>query len=100
MKCTNDDYQILLTHFQAINKVIFKDHVQFVIDSGKAKDLNKRLRWDCLYSNNISRRMDYFVCDHLYTYMDDTHLDTALKQCMKDSGLDQIVNEVSNEMHS
>ena len=44
--------------------------------SESVKDLNKRFRWDMLwYTTNAQ-----WVCDTLYTYLDDTHLDSALKQ--------------------
>ena len=47
---------------------------------GKAKDIEKRLRWDWSYAAKLSP----WICVNLYTYLDDTHIDTALKQVMKD----------------
>ncbi len=38
------------------------------------KDRDKRYRWDCLYTSGFP------VCDRLYPYMDDTHIDTALRR--------------------
>lgn len=39
----------------------------------------KRWRWDWCYKANLSK----WICDNLYSYMDDTHIDTALKQITK-----------------
>ncbi len=55
-------------------------HRQFIINEGKAKDVEKRLRHDWFYYAGLSA----WVCDNLYSYMDDTHLDTALKGVMRD----------------
>jgi hypothetical protein len=38
---------------------------------------DKRVRWDFFYGAGAPARL--FVCDHLYTYLNDTHIDTALK---------------------
>jgi hypothetical protein len=48
----------------------------FIINEGKAKDVEKRLRWDWSYYAETS----HWICDNLYSYLDDSHLDTALKQ--------------------
>jgi hypothetical protein len=37
--------------------------------------VEKRLRWDFLYTTPGSQ----WVSDNLYPYLDDTHIDTALK---------------------
>lgn len=42
----------------------------------KVKDINKRLRWDILdYSVKAA-----WICDNLYPYIADTHIDNALKK--------------------
>lgn len=45
----------------------------------KAKDHAKRLRWDMLYIAIGSR----WICDNLYSYLDDDHIDTALRAIMR-----------------
>lgn len=46
----------------------------------KAQGLSdKRYRWDLTYLSNSTR----FICDVLYEYMDDNHLDTALRKIVK-----------------
>jgi hypothetical protein len=39
----------------------------------------KRWRWDWLYEAKLSN----WVCDNLYSYLNDEHIDTALKQITK-----------------
>lgn len=38
---------------------------------------DKRIRWD--YFHAAGKPALSFLCTHLYTYMNDTHMDTALK---------------------
>ncbi len=46
----------------------------------KSKGLTpKRYRWDCLYKAGLSK----WICDNLYSYMNDTHIDTALRNIIK-----------------
>lgn len=81
MKITPEHYAELKTRIAAIWTPAKHDaHRQFIINEGKAKDVEKRLRWDWSYY----AKMSPWVCDNLYTYMDDTHIDTALKQVMRD----------------
>ena len=64
----------------AIAKVWTKEkhdlHRQFIVNEGKSKDVEKRLRWDWSYYANLSP----WICDNLYAYLDDNHIDTALKR--------------------
>jgi hypothetical protein len=62
------------------NKDKIKDHRKFIINEGKAKDVEKRLRWDLLYYAGLSG----WICDNLYSYLDDSHIDTALRYIIKD----------------
>jgi len=48
----------------------------------KAKDIDKRLRWDLFACVPADTRKE--LIDELYTYMNDDHLDTALKNVVKD----------------
>jgi hypothetical protein len=41
----------------------------------RVKDAAKRRRWDALYAAGLSR----WVSDNIYSYADDTHIDTALR---------------------
>ena len=44
------------------------------------KDIDKRFRWDLFQAAKLS----HFACDHLYSYLNDNHIDTALKQVVKE----------------
>lgn len=68
--------------FQAIEKIgpsAIQSQRNLIILQGKAKDVEKRLRWDCFYSAGLTR----FACDNIYQYADDTHIDTALRTILK-----------------
>ena len=78
MKMTQQDYDTLAA---AINRVLTGNpHAVAAYRAGnypradRCKDVNRRFRWDCLYA----ARMGDFVSG-LYQYLDDTHIDTALK---------------------
>ena len=55
-------------------------HRRFIENEGKAKDISKRLRWDWAYYADLSP----WICDTLYAYVDDTHIDTALKRVINE----------------
>lgn len=49
-------------------------------DSGKAMDVEKRLRWDLAYAAKLSA----WFCAEVYPYANDDHIDTALKAVVKE----------------
>ena len=53
-----------------------------IIAEGKAKNPDKRVRWDYLYAAKLSA----WICDNLYSYMNDEHIDTALRSIMQEHG--------------
>ena len=55
-------------------------HRDNIVAEGKAKDVEKRLRWDLAYSANLSK----WLCDNVYSYADDSHIDTALRSIMRE----------------
>jgi hypothetical protein len=75
MKIKQEDYIFLKDKIKAVDKKIIDEHILQVKETGNYKDLKKRIRWDILWSLGIN---DY-VRDKLYLYMNDEHLDTALK---------------------
>ena len=81
MKITSDHYNYMK---QEIAKVWSKDkndaHRQFIINEGKSKDVEKRLRFDWMYYAKLTP----FICENVYKYADDTHINTALKSIMKE----------------
>jgi hypothetical protein len=55
-------------------------HYEFVRNEGRARDVGKRVRWDLAYAAGLSR----WFCDNVYSYADDSHIDTALRSVMRD----------------
>lgn len=51
-----------------------------IIQEGRAKDVEKRLRWDLMYAAGLTG----WLCDEIYKYADDTHFDTALRKAMSE----------------
>jgi len=82
MKIKPEHYATLRDAFASIRDRI-ASHREAVIAEGRAKDIDKRVRWDALYALHASLP-DNFVCGTLYAYMDDTHLDTALRAIMRE----------------
>ena len=39
---------------------------------------DKRYRWDCLWAAGLTR----WVCDNIYPYANDDHIDTVLRQAI------------------
>jgi hypothetical protein len=100
MKISQENYQVILTHFKSINKIAFFNHKEEVIQSKNYSDLQMRLRWDCIRWKNPSQNMFYFICDHLYKKgLNDKHIDSALKKAMKESGL-LIIAEEKEKLHT
>lgn len=46
----------------------------------KVRDLNKRYRWDLLHAAGLTS----WLCDTLYRYAHDDHVDSALRSIVKD----------------
>jgi hypothetical protein len=51
-----------------------------IANESKAKDNDKRLRWDMLYTVIGSR----WIFDNVYSYLEDSHIDTALRAIMRE----------------
>lgn len=50
-------------------------HRQFIVNEGKAQDIDKRLRWDLSYYAGLTA----WISENIYPYANDEHLDTALR---------------------
>lgn len=91
MKIKPEDYSYILDKVRELLRVkadIFPKWVKEVKESGKYKDFNKRIRWD-IYRAAIP---SVWTCDNLYKYMDDTHIDTALRSIQKELNFIQDIN--------
>ena len=78
MKMTLEHFHYL-QDAMAINARYIPQYRAHILAEGKAKDVEKRLRWDVLYLSGLS----YWICDNLYSYLSDDHIDTALRAIMK-----------------
>ena len=84
MKITQEHYKHMLDAMREHGDTIPRRRKAIAEDS-RVKDAAKRLRWDLLYTAGLSR----WICDNLYSYVDDTHIDTALRSIMRDLEADQ-----------
>jgi hypothetical protein len=79
--------KIKTEHYEAIKASIHKaaiaEHRAFLKSPANprpAKDLEKRLRWDLLHCFKGAA----WVCSELYPYLNDTHIDTALRSVVSE----------------
>jgi hypothetical protein len=83
MKVSPDAYAHMKGQIALIGAEKAAAHRQFILNEGKAKDVEKRLRWDLSYYAQLT----LFLCDTIYpSGCDDTHVDTALRAIMRDLG--------------
>ncbi len=82
MKIKPEHYEHMKQEIEPLAKLI-PEHRAYLVNEGKAKDIEKRLRWDLFYAAKLTR----YACDTLYSYMHDDHIDTALKGIMKELGV-------------
>ncbi len=77
MKIKPEHYAALKTAIESVGTDNIKQHATIVSD--------KRLRWDCLYASKLKIGDGAGMSGlPLYSYMDDTHIDTALRHIMKE----------------
>ena len=83
MKISAESYNHMKAQIASIGAPKAFAHRQFIINEGKSKDIEKRLRWDLSYYANLTA----YVCDEVYSQgCDDTHVDAALRSIMRDLG--------------
>ena len=58
-------------------------HFTAVTNNAAAKNPAMRTRWDALYAAGLGK----WICDTLYSYANDEHIDTALRSIMRDLNL-------------
>lgn len=74
LKITGPDYEYLRKHILANSKA--PTWPQY-----KAQGLShKRWRWDLMYAAGLTR----WTCDTLYKYLNDDHIDSALRRILGD----------------
>lgn len=80
LKIKQDHFQIIKMSFLTKSKDELKKYKDLLKTDCSIKDIEKRFRWDLLYGLVGSN----WVCDTLYPYLNDNHIDSALKQICKD----------------
>lgn len=51
-----------------------------IMADGRYKDFDARFRWDCLHRAGLVP----WVCEHVYPYANDDHIDTALRRIIRE----------------
>ena len=87
MKIEKEHYQHMRLKIQdTIEKaglVKIAEHKELLKTAYGVKDPAVRFRWDLYHASALTS----FTCDILYSYLDDTHIDTALKNIIKELGV-------------
>ena len=79
MKIKPEHYAVILDALKRLGGKIEK-HREFLRSDARVKDLEMRLRWDAAYATGLTR----WFCEHIYSYANDEHIDTALRAAMKE----------------
>lgn len=77
MKIKPEHYQHIKVKIATIADKL-PSHREVLKSDPRVKDIEKRLRWDAAYGAGLTR----FLCDEVYPYADDDHIDTALRRVM------------------
>lgn len=80
MKIRPEHYSYIRKAISAVSAADMAAHRVFIQNEGRSKDIEKRLRWDLSYRVGLSR----WLCENVYSYADNSHIDTALKAVMRD----------------
>jgi hypothetical protein len=83
MKIQPDHYAVMRDAIAALPTDAVAAHKAALHNEPRVKDLPKRLRWDLLYA----AKLNPFVCDTIYPYANDTHIDTALRSIVNELGI-------------
>ena len=77
MKMTSEHYNYLLSEIESLLDRHKIDSMDTVKADYESKGLSmKRMRWDLVYYAKLSP----WICDNLYGYLNDDHIDTALRR--------------------
>jgi len=85
MKMKKEHYEFIKGAMSAIERKRITDHEEYLFKlffDGKIREISKRLRND-YFRLAVSSK---WVCDELYPYLNDTNIDSALKNIMKELG--------------
>ena len=80
MKIKPEHYNHMKQEIDKLDKEQCKQHKENLKLDDRVKDLDMRFRFDCLYAAKLGP----FVCENIYSYANDNHVDTALKFIVKE----------------
>ena len=83
MKVTKEHYEYIKQAFASLDVESINKHKANVLASGKYKDFNTRIVFDIARAAGLLK----FVCEVLYKYVDDSHIETAYKAAAKELSL-------------
>ena len=87
MKIKSEHYIIMIDAIAKLSESInMPSYLESLREDPRVKDPLKRFRWDLMSSAVGSR----WICDNLYSYANDDHIDTALRRIVWDLGLDTV----------
>ncbi len=96
MKITPEHYAHLLDALRrrmtTITPEQLRTYFEHLAHDPQVADPHKRLRWDLLWSSGLTA----WVCDTLYPYLNDDHIDTALRRAIME--LTAVASEENDEL--
>lgn len=87
MKVPSDSYQNFKNSFRDLMPQMDQMRAS-IAEEGKARDPEKRLRWDCLWKAVPSEEIIHLYNEH---GCNDEHIDTALRSVMRDLAIEKLV---------
>ena len=83
MKIQPDHYAHMRDAIEALPRDAVVAHKAALENDPRVKDLGMRYRWDLLHA----ARLTPWLCDTIYPYANDTHIDTALRAIVNELGI-------------
>lgn len=81
MKIQSTHYEYMKQEIWSLDLDKVKEHKKGIMDGIiPCQNKAKRFRWDCFQAAHLSK----WACDNLYAYVNDDHIDTALRQIVKE----------------
>lgn len=76
MKMKQEHYDYIKNRISIYTYSTAKYYYENIKNDPRVKDINKCFRWDLFYASIAPK----YTCDNLYPYLNDDHIDTALKK--------------------
>lgn len=85
MKIKPEHYNALRAMLATVPQEKIAAHREKLVNDPRVRDLDMRLRWDLVWAVVPS----CWISDNLYPYMNDDHLDTALRAIVRELGINK-----------